>query len=221
MSTTHAGATRPGAPDPTSSPRRRYVLAAATAVVGLTASSLWAGSGVLEQTRRPVELDRADVPGAVTLTVDEASRLVVHVEVVRTARSDGGGAAPTVTVDGLTVAGPTGESVRLEDYPDDLRYDVPTTALPDDGPARVGTAVAWFDADEPGTYTVTATGAVHLEGADGVGEAQAATLAVGGDLAPGTARAILLPTLTGAASVLLAAGLALGTASRQARGSRS
>lgn len=221
MSTTHAGATRPGAPDHPRSLRRRYVLAAATAVVGLTASSLWAVSGVLEQTRRPADLDRADVPGTVTLTVDEAARLVVHVEVDRTARADGGGAAPTVTVDGLTVSGPAGQAVRLEDYPDDLRYDVPTTTLPDGAPARVGTAVAWFDADAAGTYSVTATGAVGLVGADGVRDAQGATLAVGADLAPGTARAIVLPALTGVGSVLLAAGLALGTASRQVRGSRS
>ena len=248
MSTTHAGATGPGAPDTSgtafssgavsssasssnafssgafsgAAPRKRYALAAAIAVVGLTASSLWAVSGVLEQTRRPAAFDRADLPGSVTLTVDEAARVVVYVEADRRARPDGGGAAQIMTVEQLTVAGPAGDDVRVDDYPADLRYDVPATALPDDGaPARVGPAVAAVEAEVTGTYTVTAAGTVHLVGDDEVRQVEGATLAVGADLAPGAARAILFPAITGVGSVLLAAGLALRTAFRQARGSRS
>lgn len=237
MSTTHAGATGPGAPDTSSTafsssalsssafsgaaPRKRYALAAAIAVVGLTASSLWAVSGVLDQTRRPAALDRADLPGSVALTVDETARVVVYVEADRRARPDGGGTAPTMTLDQLTVSGPAGDDVRVDDYPVDLRYDVPATALPDGAPARVGTAVASFEAEATGTYTVTAAGTVDLVGDDEVHQVEGATLAVGADLAPGAARAILFPAITGVGSVLLAAGLALRTAFRQARGSRS
>ena len=230
MSTTHAGATGPGAPEirrtafARTAPRSGYALAAAVAVVGLTASSLWAVSGVLAETRRPAAFDRADLPGSVTLTVDEGDRVVVYVEADRRTRPDGGGAAQAVELDRLTVAGPAGDHVDLEDYPADLRYDVPASvlldgALPDGATARVGTAVASFEADAAGTYTVTAAGAVHPTGGDGTPDVEGAILAVGEDL--GAARAILLPVIAGVTSVLLAAGLVLRTAFRQARGSRS
>lgn len=227
MSTTYAGATGPGAPDTPGTAfsgtalRRRYALAAATAVVGLTASSLWAVSGVLDQTRRPGDFGRADLPGSVTLDVDEAARLVVYVEADRWVRPDGGGAASIVKPDRLTVSGPEGEDVALERYPDDLRYDVPASVPVEGAAARVGTAIASFEADAAGTYTVSATGAVHPVDDDEVRPVDGATLAVGADLAPGTARAILFPATTGVGSVLLAAGLALHTAFRQSRGSRS
>ena len=183
-------------------------------------------SGVLEQTRRPAAFDRADLPGSLPLTVDEGERIVVYVEADRRSRPDGGGVAQTMELDRLTAAGPAGEDVALEDHPADLRYDVPASVLldaglPDGAPARVGTAVASFEADAAGTYTVTAAGAVHFTADDGPADAEGAILAVGEDLAPGAARAILFPVIAGVSSVLLAAGLALRTAFRQTRGSRS
>ncbi len=173
----------------------RLTIAAAVAVVGLTASIVWAAVGLADQTRRPADMMTTRTPGSVIVQITRPGTHVVYLEsVVPTAARD---LVPSLalTASDVTVTGPDEQIVETRAYTLDMRYDAPRG-----GSGAVGQAFAAFDADQSGTYVV----ATDVALAD-----TTARMAVGDDLAPGVLRAILLPMLTGIFSLIAAIVLAV------------
>ena len=170
-------------------------LAAVVAVVGLTASIVWAAVGLSDQTRRPAAMVTTATPGSVVVQITQPGKHVVYLEsAVPTAARDLDGALALSPSD-ITVTGPDEQSIDVGSYSLDLRYDSPRG-----GQGVVGQAFAEFDATQVGKYVVSTDATL----AD-----PTARIAVGDDLAPDVVRAILLPILTGIFSVAVAIVLAV------------
>jgi len=171
-------------------------MAAAVAIIGLTASIVWAAVGLSDQIRRPADMVTTRTPGSVIVEITRPGTHVVYLEsAVPTAARDvdhdlGLGLAPS----DITVTGPDSQTMEVRPYTLDVRYDSPR------GASAVGQAFAAFDAAQSGEYVV-ATDVTLLE--------ETARLAVGDDLAPGVLRAILLPILTGVLALAVAIVLAV------------
>lgn len=111
-------------------------------------------------------LARSAVPGEVTLEVAEPQVLTIHYEEPRISGgfavrwNDVVGDGPVESPVGLEVTGPSGSPIPTVAYGSDLSFDVG---------GRVATALATFDATEPGTYTVEATGDVPEDARVSVG----------------------------------------------------
>jgi len=176
-----------------------FWLAALVAVVGVTTAAVWAVAGVLDQTQQPAGFVRADVPGSASVVLTQVGAHVVYYE---GGALEGGDDRAALTASELVVTGANGATVDLRPYPGDLRYDVPGR------PGALGTAIAVFDADRTGPYTVE----TQATAAD-----PDARLAVGDDLAPATVRAVVLPALAALVSVLAAIALAVRTWTRRNR----
>ena len=182
-------------------------LAAAVAVVGLTASIVWAAVGLADQTRRPADMVTTTTPGSVIVQITRPGTHVVYLEsLVPTVARD---LAPSLalTASDVTVTGPDKQTIETRAYTLDMRYDAPRG-----GSGVVGKAFAAFDADKSGTYVV----ATDVALAD-----TTARIAVGDDLAPGVLRAILLPMLTGIFSLIAAIVLAARALMRLGQQTRS
>jgi hypothetical protein len=177
--------------------RRGYGLAVLVAVVGATATALWAVTGFLDQVQRPDQFARTEVPGVVSVAITQTGSHVIYLE----------GSAP-VDLDAadLTVIGPQGAAVEVRPYALDLRYDVPGA------PGQVGTAVAVFDAGRTGPYQV---------GIQAVAADQTTHLAVGDDLAPEVIRTVAVPSTVGVLVLVAGIGLALATWIHDERRTRS
>lgn len=188
---TSLGKTRPRGPGT----GLQLTMATAVAVIGLTASIVWAAVGLSDQIRRPADMATNTTPGTVIVQISRPGTHVVYLEssVPMAARdlAPDFGLAPS----DVTVTGPDGKDIEVRSYPLDVRYDSPRGTG-----GAVGHAFAAFDAGEPGDYVVATDVAV----AD-----RAARMAVGDDLAPGVLRAILLPILTGIFAVAVAIMLAV------------
>lgn len=185
----------------------RLAVAAAVAVVGLTASVVWAAVGLADQTRRPAEMVTTTTPGSVVVQITRPGTHVVYLEsAVSTAARD---LVPSLglTAADVTVTGPDAHTVETRGYTLDVRYDSPRG-----GSGVVGQAFAAFDADRSGTYVVATDVAL---------EDTTARIAVGDDLAPGVLRAILLPLLTGTFSLIAAIVLAVRALMRLGQQNRS
>jgi hypothetical protein len=173
----------------------RLAVAAAVAVVGLTASVVWATVGLSDQTRRPAEMVTSTTPGSVTVQISRPGTHVVYLEsAVPTAVRDLDPLLGLKSSD-LTVAGPDGSVIEVSPYPLDLRYDAPRG-----GSGVLGQAIATFRADLPGDYVVST--AIRLADPN-------ARMAVGDDLVPDVLRAVLLPLASAALSLALAVLLAV------------
>ena len=182
----------------------RLALAAAVAVLGLTASIAWAAVALSDQTRRPAEMVTSTTPGSLTLQISRPGTYVVYLESTVPTAARSLDPILGLTVSDLTVTGPEGSRVEVSPYGLDLRYDSPR-------PGAVGQAVAAFDADRPGDYVVASD--VRL--AD-----PTARIAVGDDLAPDALRAVVLPALTGLLALTLAVVLAARALARAERETR-
>lgn len=179
-----------------------FVLAALVALVGVSTAVVWFATGLLDQTQAPTAFARAGVPGSVSVELTQVGSHVIYLE----------GADPAgVPAAQLDVTGVDGAAVPVRPYSLDLRYDVPGR------PGVLGTAIAVFDADRTGSYTVETDAVV----ADVVVADRGAQLAVGDDLAPATVRAVVLPALVALVSVLAACALAVRTWIRRRRRSQS
>jgi len=201
-----------------------YWVAAVVAVLGLTAAFLWGAVGISNTQDRVDGLDRAAVPGQVTVSVtDPATILVYHesagevagsVEPTANARIaatqwDPGtrtivtvpsaGVTPTWQQLGLMVTGPRGAIVPVATYRSSARYDL--------DPGRAGRAVATFQATTAGPYRVSAAGATEAR----------ATLAVGDDIARSLVLTRLGATILGLITVLTAVPLAVATYQARSR----
>ncbi len=184
----------------------RLTLAAAVAIVGLTASIVWAAVGLADQTRRPADMVTTTTPGSVIVQITRPGTHVVYLEsAVPTAARD---LVPSraLSASDITVTGPDEQPVETRAYTLDMRYDSPR------GSGVVGQAFAVFDADQSGTYVVATDVAL---------EDTTARIAVGDDLVPGALRAILLPMLTGALSLIAAIVLAVRALMRLGQQTRS
>ncbi|WP_372595254.1 hypothetical protein [Actinotalea sp.] len=184
----------------TARPRRsgtgaRLALAAVVAATGLTASIAWAAVGLSDQTRRPAAMATTTTPGSVTVEIDRPGAHVVYLESAVPTATRGLDPVLGLAAADLAVTDAEGVPVEVDTYPRDLRYDVRRS-----GSVSVGQAVAVFEAAEPGPYTVSTTTRL----AD-----RSARIAVGDDLVPGVLRAVLLPALSAAVALALAAVIVL------------
>lgn len=185
---------------PSKTPPRRpgpglpLTMAAAVAVIGLTASIVWAAVGLSDQTRRPADMATTSTPGTVVVQIARPGTHVVYLERAVSPEARGIDYDLGLIPSDVTVTGPDGQFVDVRPYTLDLRYDSPRG-----GGGVVGQAFAAFDAGKPGKYVVATE--VALSDAT-------ALLAVGDDLAPGVLRAILLPALTGVFALAVAIAIA-------------
>lgn len=169
-----------------------YRVAAVVALAGLLGAVLWAALGALGAVTAPDDLARAALPANVTAEVTEPGTLVVYYE---------GDPVPSLAQLDVEVAGPGGPLVQVSDVGYDLRYDSPTE------PGGVGTAVATFEAAEPGQYAITSRydprGLAHL--------------AVGENIGADFVQRMLGPVLLAAGTLLVAVVVALSTVTRRSR----
>lgn len=165
---------------------------AVVALAGLLGAVLWAGFGALGAVTAPDDFARAALPANVTAEVAEPGTLVVYYE---------GDPVPSLAQLDVEVASPGGPLVQVSDVGYDLRYDSPAQ------PGRVGTAVATFEAAEPGQYTITSRydprGLAHL--------------AVGENIGADFVQRMLGPVLLAAGTLLVAIVVALCTVTRRSR----
>lgn len=178
-------------------------MAAAVAVVGLTASIVWAAVGLADQTRRPADMVTTTTPGTVSVHITRPGTHVVYLESVVPTQARQLAPSVALTAADIAVTAPDGSTVPTRGYSLDVRYDSPRGS----GDV-VGQAFAAFDADNPGSYTV----ATDVTLSD-----PAARIAVGDDLAPGVLRAVLLPLLTGVFSLVAAILLAVRAVAQAVR----
>ena len=172
---------------------RVFGLAALVAIIGVTTAVVWCVTGILDQTQAPAAFAPAQVPGTVSLVLTQVGQHVVYYE----------GDDPTALSAGqLDVTAADGAAIEVRPYAHDLRYDVPHR------PGVIGTAIAVFDADRTGSYSIGTKATVAEPGA---------RLAVGDDLAPATVRAIAGPALLAFLSVLAAVAGAVHTWTRRNR----
>ena len=170
-----------------------FTLAALVAIIGVATATVWCVAGILDQTQAPADFVRADVPGTMSVVLTQVGQHVVYFE---------GDDATAVSAGQVDVTAANGAAMTVRPYALDLRYDVPGR------PGALGTAIAVFDADRTGSYSV---------GTRATGTEPGAQLAVGDDLAPATVRAVVLPALLALLSVLAAVALAVQTWTRRNR----
>jgi hypothetical protein len=200
-----------------------YWVAAAVAVLGLTAAFIWGAMGTSNALDRVDGFDRTAIPGATTVSVADPGTMVVYYEsAAETARYADPTAAgrnatrwnPAVdaTVDAnyaastptwqqlrLQVTGPDGAVLPVSAYRSAARYGL--------DPGRLGRAVARFDAATAGQYQVSAASAIEA----------GATLAVGANFARDIATTTLGAVVLGLGTVLAAVLLAVVTYRAQSR----
>ena len=170
-----------------------FSLAALVAIIGLTTAIVWCVTGIRDQTQAPAAFVRVEVPGTVSVVLTQVGQHVVYYE----------GDDPTALSAGqVEVTAANGAAIEVRPYAHDLRYDLPHQ------PGVVGTAIAVFDADRTGSYSIGTKAIVAGPGA---------RLAVGDDLAPATVRAIAFPALLAFLSVLAAVAGAVRTWTRRHR----
>ncbi|HET9290143.1 MAG TPA: hypothetical protein VFQ49_03610 [Actinomycetes bacterium] len=204
-----------------------YWVAAAVAVLGLTAAFLWGALGSTTTQDRVDGLDRLAVPGATTVSVTDPGTMVMYHESagevagsvqptanarIAATRWDPGtrtivtvpyaGVTPTWQQLGLQVTGPGGAAVPVGTYRSSARYDLE--------PGRAGRAVATFQVTAAGPYRVSAAGATEA----------GATLAVGQDIARSLVLTRLGATILGLVTVLTAVPLAVATYRARSRALR-
>jgi hypothetical protein len=194
-----------------------YWVAAAVAVLGLSAAFLWGAAGISNTQDRLDGFHRLAVPGATTVSATEPGTMVVYhestAEVARYAEPTANAQTATrwdpgtraiVTVHypsdaatwqqlGVEVTGPDGAAVPVATYQSSSRYDL--------DPGRAGRAVATFQATTAGPYRVSAARAT--EGG--------ATLAVGEEIARSMVLTNLGAVVLGLVTVLTAVPLAVTT----------
>lgn len=111
-------------------------------LLGFGLAIWWGTATYLGMVDDLARLHRVQIPSAHVVVLDEGTQ-ILSVESGRMA---------TLSDLRFAVVGPGGDAVSVEPYERDIRYDVP------DRPGRVGRAVAWFETDSPGRYTIRVDG---------------------------------------------------------------
>jgi hypothetical protein len=173
---------------PTAAP---YWLVALLAVAGIAAAITWATFRTLDTIGRVDDFARTAIPGNVVAHLAEHGTLVVYFE---------GDGKPTPAELGLTVSGPDGARISVQQYEQELQYDAPQGL-------GVASAVASFEATSSGRYLVSATETPQ----------RGARLAVGEDVGRGLISALLWPGVLALAVVVVSSALAVQTNRRNDR----
>ena len=159
-------------PNPYQSPPRRpapagYWLAAGVAVVGVIAAVVWGLIGVRSMIREVDSFPRSALPAALTVQIAEPGGQIIYYE---------GGAVADVNFT-LQVLDPDGQQVAVRQYEGSFDYNVGRHS---------GHALATFEADRPGQYTINAEAdqpggaiAVARSMAGGIGRMVIGALAIG------------------------------------------
>jgi hypothetical protein len=172
---------------PTAAP---YWLLALLAVAGIAAAITWATFRTLDTIGRVDDFARTAIPGTAVAHLAEHGTLVVYFE---------GNGKPTPAELGLTVSGPDGARIPVQQYEQELQYDAPQGL-------GVASAVASFQAANPGRYLVSATETPQ----------HGARLAVGEDVGRGLISALVWPGVL-ALAVVVSSALAVQTNRRKDR----
>jgi hypothetical protein len=142
-------------------------------LLGFGLAIWWGTATYLGMVDDLARLHRVQVPSTHVVVLDEGTQ-ILSVESGRMA---------TFSDLRFAVVGPDGDAVSVEPYEREIRYDVPAR------PGRVGRAVASFETDSPGRYTVRVDGRA----------AMGAILAIGED-----ASRAALPEILGAMALMAA-----------------
>lgn len=134
-------------------------------LAGLIAAIAWGLYAYEGLQSRLSDFPRTAVPGELSVEVSQPQTLTIFYEdpiadrtfVVRSSDTNTLNAPPLE----LGVTGPSGDPIQTTRYERDLRFD---------HGGRVLTAMATFDADEAGTFTIEAAGNVPAEARASVGE---------------------------------------------------
>jgi hypothetical protein len=145
-STKNTASGTPGAPLPTTPPRRRpstagYWIGAGIAIVATLAAVVWGAFTFLGWRAHVEDFPRVSPPGTAVVSVADTGTRIIYLEHDR--------ATPVPPTPSVTVTAPSGAGVPLAEYRAEMRYDVPGVTR------RVGDAVLSFQAQEPGSYQVT------------------------------------------------------------------
>lgn len=173
--------TQPLPPPPPTVSRRRWI-SGTIVVLGVGVAIWWGLAIYLGMLDRISAFERVPIPSSEVTVASEPGTKVLYLE--------GGRRVPGPAVR-FTVLDPSGRAVAVQTYEGDLRYDVPKE------PGRVGRAVAAFEADTEGAYSIDVIGP-NTEGR---------IVAIGTDVArpsvPGILGTLFLLSISAAGGALL------------------
>ena len=135
-------------PPPPRADRRRWI-AASLVILGLGVAICWGLATYLRMLDRISAFERVPIPSSEVTAISEPGTKVLYLE---------GGPRVTVPTVRFAVVDPSGHAVPMQTYEGDLRYDIP------DEPGRIGRAVATFEANAKGVYSIDVIG-TSTEGA--------------------------------------------------------
>lgn len=139
----------PHLPPPSLDRHRPRWMAGTLVFVGVGVAIWWGVASYLGMLDRISAFERAPIPSSRVTEIAEPVRKVLYVEAARRTP------LPDVR---FTVLDPRGQAVEVRTFEGDLRYDVPGE------PGRIGRAVATFEADAEGRYSIDVIGP-SIEGA--------------------------------------------------------
>lgn len=134
--------TLPLSPPPPNDHRHRWT-AGTLVLLGVGVAIWWGVASYLGMLDRISAFERAPIPSSRVTVISEPVTKVLYVEAARRTP------LPDVR---FTVVDPSGRTVAVRTYEGDLRYDVP------DEPGRMGRAVATFEANVKGVYSIEVIG---------------------------------------------------------------
>jgi hypothetical protein len=165
LTTEQSTRTLPLPPPPRNRRRPRWI-AGSLVLLGIGVAIWWGVATYLGMLDRISAFERVPIPSFRVTVISEPVTKVLYVEAARRTP------LPDVR---FTVVDPSGRTVAVRTYEGDLRYDVP------DEPGRIGRAVATFEVDAEGIYSIDVVGR-SIEGA---------IVAIGDDVARPSVPAIL------------------------------
>lgn len=177
---------------------RAFLLAAGIALVAVVLAILWAVAAIAPLTDQVDGFARGDIPGEVTVPVDEPGEHVIYYE-----RQTWFGSVPSAPELSIRVTDPEGDETAVGSYDAPVHYRLP---------GLVGEAVATFEAERPGDHTITVDGGVAVD--------DDARVAAGRSVLAGVAGGLIGPLVLGiggliAATVIVARDGARRSSSRR------
>jgi hypothetical protein len=152
-------------PPPPTHNRPRWI-AGTLVLLGIGVAIWWGVATYLGMLDRISAFERIPIPSSEVIVTSELGTKVLYVE---------SGRRSPLPAARFAVVDPSGRAVAVRTYEGDLRYDVP------DEPARIGRAVATFEADAGGVYSIDVIGPAT----------EGAIVAIGDDVARPSVPAIL------------------------------
>ncbi|HZM32435.1 MAG TPA: hypothetical protein VFB77_18185 [Acidimicrobiales bacterium] len=181
-----------------------YVAAAAIALAGMVAGVWMMVEGVGRVLEAVEDFDRTDVPGTLTVTIEDPGGYSIYHEFP--GASDSGSRSPVPEPD-LSITNPDGDDVQLRPYTSLVTYAWGTIE---------GRGLYTFHADEPGTYELTADGDEGTRIAVGRGMGD-----IGQEALVGLFSGVAGGLLVGGLSIAVASILAVGVGVARSRNRRS